>query len=116
LTDGTGNVSTAFLHFELQDCGRNFPIVAGNAQVVVQTAFDIKPNQTDGSILGQVIPNDLILCGNTSSTFWKVTPMKNSSQALTPAAGQLYQVCSGAVGCWEFSVAESMNATLTFPD
>jgi hypothetical protein len=86
LTDGTGNVSkTAYLHFELQNCGSNFPIVPGNSQVVVQTAFDIKPNQSDGSILGQVIPNDLILCGNTSRTFWKVTPMKNSAQALTPA-------------------------------
>jgi hypothetical protein len=42
--------------------------------------------EPDGRLdLGQVIPNDLILCGNTSSTFWKVTPMKNSSQALTPA-------------------------------
>jgi hypothetical protein len=66
LTDGTGNVSkTAFLHFELQSCGSNFPIVPNNAQVVVQTAFDIKPNQSDGSIIGQVIPNDLILCDNT---------------------------------------------------
>jgi hypothetical protein len=122
LTDGTGNVSkTAYLHFELQGCGANFPIVPNNSQIVVQTAFDIKPNLMDGSILGQVIPNDLILCGNTSSTFWKVTPMKNSSQALTPAAGQLYQVCSNAAGCypsggtWEFSVAEPMNATLTAP-
>jgi len=58
LTDGTGNVSkTTYLHFELQNCGSNFPIVPGNSQVVVQTAFDIKPNQSDGSILGQVIPN-----------------------------------------------------------
>jgi hypothetical protein len=86
LTDGTGNVSkTAYLHFELQNCGSNFPIVPGNSQVVVQRAFEIKPNQSDGSILGQVIPNDLILCGNTSRTFWKVTPMKNSAQALTRA-------------------------------
>jgi hypothetical protein len=55
LTDGTGNVSkTAYLHFELQNCGANFPTVPGNSQVVVQTAFDIKPNQSDGSILGQV--------------------------------------------------------------
>jgi hypothetical protein len=70
LTDGAGNVSkTAYLHFELQNCGSNFPIVPGNSQVVVQTAFDIKPNQSDGSILGQVIPNDLILCGNTTVTF-----------------------------------------------
>jgi hypothetical protein len=88
LTDGTGNVSkTAFLHFELQGCGSNFPIVPNNTQVVVQTAFDIKPNQSDGSIIGQVVPNDLILCDNTASTFWKVTAMKNSSQALTAAAG-----------------------------
>jgi hypothetical protein len=44
LTDGTGNVSkTAYLHFVLQNCGSNFPIVPGNSQVVVQTAFDIKP-------------------------------------------------------------------------
>jgi hypothetical protein len=43
LTDGTGNVSkTAYLHFELQKCGSNFPIVPGNSQVVVQTAFDIR--------------------------------------------------------------------------
>jgi hypothetical protein len=61
----------------------------------------------------------LILCGNTSSTFWKVTPMKNSAQALTPTAGLLYQICS--VGCypaggtWQFSVAEPRNATLTAP-
>jgi hypothetical protein len=34
LTDGTGNVSkTAYLHFELQNCGSNFPIVPGNSQV-----------------------------------------------------------------------------------
>src|SRR5258707_3618590 len=93
LTDGTGNVSkTVYLHCELQNCGSNFPIVPGNSQVVAQTAFDIKPNQSDGSILGQVIPNDLILCGNTSGTFWKVTPMKNSAQALTPAAKLLYQI------------------------
>jgi hypothetical protein len=120
LTDGTGNVSkTAYLHFVLQNCGSNFPIVPGNSQVVVQTAFDIKPNQSDGSILGQVIPNDLILCGNTSRTFWKVTPMKNSTQALTPTAGLLYQICSigcyPAGGTWQFSVAEPMNATLTAP-
>jgi len=70
--------------FELQNCGSNFPIVPSNSQVVVQTAFDIKPNQSDGSILGQVIPSDLILCGNTTRTFWKVTAMKNSAQAFTP--------------------------------
>jgi len=60
----------------------------------IDSAVDIKPNQSDGSILGQVIPNDLVLCGNTSRTFWKVTPMKSSSQALTPTAGMRYPICS----------------------
>jgi hypothetical protein len=48
LTDGTGNVSkTAYLHFELQNCGSNFPIVPGNSRVIVQTSFNLKPNQPD---------------------------------------------------------------------
>jgi hypothetical protein len=39
-TDGTGNIKDCFLHFELQGCGSNFPIVPTNAQIVVQTVFD----------------------------------------------------------------------------
>src|ERR1017187_6506595 len=74
LSDGTGNLSTtAYLHFELQNCGKNWPTVSSNPLVIVNTAFDLKPNQPDGSILGQVIPNDQILCGLIPSTLWKVT-------------------------------------------
>jgi hypothetical protein len=32
---------TAFLHFELQNCGANYPTVPSNPAVVVQTAFDL---------------------------------------------------------------------------
>jgi hypothetical protein len=46
--------------------------------------------------------------GSPVSSHWSTA----AQAALTPAAGQLYQICSGAAGCyptggtWEFSVAE----------
>jgi len=49
LTDSSGNiVATAFLHFQLVNCGVNYPTVASNTLTVVQTAFDLKPNQNVG--------------------------------------------------------------------
>jgi hypothetical protein len=49
LTDGTGSVyRQGFLHFELHNCGANFPIVPGIATTVVQPSVNLKANQTDG--------------------------------------------------------------------
>lgn len=103
LTDGTGSVATTgFLHFELQNCGNNFPVIPSNAGVsqnpwtIVRTSFDLKPNQSDGSILGQVLPNkgtNQILCGNVPSTYYVVTAMKDSSTPLSPVGGQPFVIC-----------------------
>ena len=101
LTDGGGNqVPTGFLHFELENCGNNFPTLglnpglSQNPWTVVKTAFDLAPNQPDGSIIGQVIGNDLILCGNVASTYYQVTAMKDANTPLSPVGGQPYMICS----------------------
>lgn len=42
LTDGTGTVyKTGYLHFQLNDCGNNVPVVPLNADTVVQDSFDL---------------------------------------------------------------------------
>lgn len=109
LTDGSGSVANAaFLHFELDNCGNNFPTIASpgasqNPWTIVRTAFDLKPNQPDGSIEGQVLGNDVILCGGVASTYYKVTAMKDATTALSPVGGQPYVICtalaSGMMPC-----------------
>lgn len=95
LTDGTGNVyKQGFLHFELQNCGANLPTPTSPTTVVVNPSFDIKPTQIDGTILGQVVANDQILCGNIASTFYVVTPMKDQSTPVAPIGGQRFYICS----------------------
>lgn len=95
LTDGTGNVyKQGFLHFELQNCGANLPTPASGTQTIVNPSFDIKPTQVNGTILGQVIANDQILCGNIKSTYYVVTPMKDASTPVAPIGGQRYYICS----------------------
>jgi hypothetical protein len=69
LKNGTGTtVTTAYLHFELWNCGTNFPTVLGQPQTIVQFTFDLKANPTTGVITGTVLGNDVILCGNVAST------------------------------------------------
>jgi hypothetical protein len=103
LTDGTGSVaSTGYLHFELENCGNNFPAVASgngssqNPWTIVQTAFDMHPTQSDGSILGQVLGNDQILCGNVASTYYQVTAMKDAATPLAPVGGQPFVICTSS--------------------
>jgi hypothetical protein len=56
LTDGTGNVSkTAYLHFELQNCGSNFPIVPGNSQVAPD---GVRHQEICGGLASGLLPGD----------------------------------------------------------
>lgn len=114
LTDPSGSVpASAFLHVELRNCGDNFPSYANS--VVAQTAFDLRPSQADGSIVGQVLGSDVILCGGVASTFYHVTPMKNPSTPL--GQPEDFEICSGPAGpacypgagnTWELSLAQPM--------
>ena len=95
LTDGTGTVlKTAFVHLELNNCGRNLPTVPG--AVTVKTAFDLKPSQLDGTILSNVLANDAIQCGNVASTYYVLTAMKDQNTSISPSGGIRYFVCSAA--------------------
>src|SRR4051812_15261085 len=93
LTDGTGAVSrTAFLRFQLENCGANFPVAASSPLIVVQTQIDIRPNQPDGTIQSSILGNDEILCGNRQSTWWTVIPMKDQSHSMRD--GLQFVICS----------------------
>ncbi len=49
--NGAGNtLKTAYLHFELWNCGNNVPQVQGNALAIVAQQFDMRPNPTTGVI------------------------------------------------------------------
>jgi len=92
LIDGQGNpVSGAYLHFELYNCGSTFPTISGNSLSIVSRSFDLQPNSA-GVISGIVWPNDLIRCGNVTSTLWTVTLMKSGATPLN--AAQRYNICS----------------------
>ena len=83
LTDGTGaTYRTAYLHFQLLNCGDNFPAVPSSPALIVQDSFDIHPTLSTGLVTGSIIGNDQILCGNVASTWYQVTPMKDSSHPL----------------------------------
>jgi hypothetical protein len=76
LTDGTGaTYRTAYLHFQLLNCGDNFPAVPSEPSLLVRDSFDIHPTLTSGLVTGTIIGNDQILCGNVASTWYHVTPM-----------------------------------------
>ena len=92
LTDGTGTTyRTGYLHFQLVNCGANIPVVTGS-EAIVQDSFDLRPATPGSSISGTIIGNDQILCGNVASTYYLVTPMKNSVHPLRD--GEPYVVCS----------------------
>jgi hypothetical protein len=56
LSDLGGSTSAqAFVHFELFNCGYNYPVVSNASFVPVRTTFDLKPNTVTGTIVGQVI-------------------------------------------------------------
>ena len=77
LVNGQGqNITTAYLHFELWNCGKNVPQVIGQPLVVVPNQFDIHANPTTGLITGNIYGNNEILCGGVQSTQWLVTVYK----------------------------------------
>jgi hypothetical protein len=48
LTDGTGaTCRTAYLHFQLLNCGDNFPAVPSQPGLIIQDSFDIHPTDRD---------------------------------------------------------------------
>ena len=65
--------------------------VPKGSQIIVQRSFDLQQNSS-GLISGTVVPNDLIFCGNVTSTQWTVTPMKSGATPLN--AAQRYFICS----------------------
>ena len=75
--------SQAFLHFELYNCGPNFPTVSNSSLIPVKTVYDIKPSGSSGLIAGQVVGNDAILCGGVASTQYWVTLMKDQNTPLS---------------------------------
>lgn len=80
LTDGQGIVQkTAYLHWQLWNCGNNVPMIQGSNAIVAQQ-FDMRANPSTGVISGSVYGNDQILCGNIYSTQWIVTQFKASGQ------------------------------------
>ena len=93
LTDATGaTYRTAYLHFQLLNCGDNFPAVPSSPGLIIQDSSDIHPTLTTGLVTGTIIGNDQILCGNVASTWYQVTPMKDSSHPLRD--GQPYVICA----------------------
>src|SRR6266568_4618682 len=81
LVDGQGNVQTsAYLHFQLWNCGTNVPQIIGNSQAVVAQQFDMRPNPASGLISGVIFGNKQIACGGIQSTQWLVTQYKASNQ------------------------------------
>jgi len=73
LTDGTGTTDrTAYLHFQLVNCGANILVVTGT-EAIIEDSFDLRPATPGGSISGTVVGNDQILCGNIASTYYTVT-------------------------------------------
>jgi hypothetical protein len=70
------DIPHAYLHFQLLNCGDNFPAVPSAPSLLVQDSFDIHPTVNTGLVTGTIIGNDQILCGNVASTWYQVTPMK----------------------------------------
>ena len=61
LKNGTGTtLTTAYLHFELWNCGMNFPTVSGQPRTIVQFTFDLKANPTTGAITGTVLASGFV--------------------------------------------------------
>lgn len=100
LTTGTmtSNVAnlyrSAYLHFQLVNCGDNVPVVPGQPNAVVQDSFDLRPSTPGSAIVGQILGNDQITCGNVVSTYYEVTAMKDASHPLRD--GIPYVICSAS--------------------
>lgn len=95
MTTGVANLyRTAYLHFQLVNCGDNIPVMPGQSNAVVQDSFDLRPATPGSAIVGEIIGNDQITCGNVISTYYQVTPMKDASHPLRD--GIPYVICSAS--------------------
>ena len=95
MTTGVANLyRTAYLHFQLINCGDNIPVMPGSSNAVVQDSFDLRPATPGSAIVGEIIGNDQITCGNVISTYYQVTPMKDASHPLRD--GIPYVICSAS--------------------
>lgn len=95
MTTGVANLyRTAYLHFQLINCGDNIPVMPGSSNAVVQDSFDLRPATPGSAIVGEIIGNDQITCGNVISTYYEVTAMKDASHPLRD--GIPYVICSAS--------------------
>jgi len=95
MTSGTANLyRTAYLHFQLVNCGDNIPVIPGQPDAVVQDSFDLRPATPGSAVVGQIIGNDQITCGNVVSTYYELTAMKDASHPLRD--GIPYVICSAS--------------------
>ena len=124
----TGSVAdiyrTAFLHFQLVNCGDNVPVMQGQATAMVQDSFNLYPSTPGSAIVGSIIGNDQLTCGNVISTYYIVTPMKDASHPLR--GGVPYVICSSAasittcgnaasLGTFDITVADPMTQPAPTP-
>jgi hypothetical protein len=113
LKNGTGTtLTTAYLRFELWNCGTNFPTVSGQPQTIVQFTFDLRANPTTGIITGTVLGNDVILCGNVASTEWIITPMFGQNQPFGPS--HKYVICDSGIPPGQSFCSNSVFGTAAF--
>lgn len=95
MTTGVANLyRSAYLHFQLVNCGDNVPVMPGQSNAVVQDSFDLRPSTPGSAIIGEIIGNDQITCGNIISTYYEITPMKDASHPLRD--GIPYVICSAS--------------------
>lgn len=57
------------------------PVVPSSPLEIVPDNFNLRPNPTGGIVVGTILGNDQIQCGNVASTFYLVTPMKDATHA-----------------------------------
>ena len=63
----------AFLHFDLQNCGVNFPTVSTGNLTVTQTTFDLHPSQL-GASAGQALG-----CRARASRYFRVAILRDGA-------------------------------------
>ena len=114
LTTGTmsGSVAnayrTAYLHFQLVNCGDNIPVIPGQPSAVAQDAFDLYPATPGSAVIGSILGNDQMTCGNVVSTYYVVSVMKDASHPLR--GGIPYVICSASATLGTCSNQASLGA------
>lgn len=94
---------TAFLRFELENCGDNIPQVPNNLLAIVLPKIDLRP--VNGVISGSVLGNNEILCGGVPSTFYHITLFKDAN---TPTGGDANYLLSSLTPIFNPANAQPM--------